>query len=118
MRVPHSCSVWHLNRVLVLGLFAAIAMWARAEAPVQPLRVAIVGLEHGHVEGFLAQLPRHSDVQLVGIADADTALWKKYGKKYSLPDTLFFKSMANMIEVRPSAGGACLHLDRRASSRD
>ena len=100
MRVPHSCSVWHLNRVLVLGLFAAIAMWARGEAPVQPLRVAIVGLEHGHVEGFLAQLPRHSDVQLVGIADADTALWKKYGKKYSLPDTLFFKSMANMIEVR------------------
>ena len=66
--------------------------------------MAIVGLEHGHVEGFLAQLPKHSDVQLVGIADADTALWQKYGKKYSLPDSLFFKSEANMIErSRPQA---------------
>jgi predicted dehydrogenase len=70
----------------------------------QPLKVAIVGLEHGHVEGFLAQIPKHSDVKLVGIADADTTLWQKYGRKYSLPDTLFYKSEANMIErTRPDA---------------
>jgi glucose-fructose oxidoreductase len=101
MRVFHCCSVLQLSRVVVaLGLFAGLSGWARAEAPPQPLRVAIVGLEHGHVEGFLSQLPKHSDVQLVGIADADTDLWKKYGSKYSLPDNLFFKSMANMIEVR------------------
>jgi predicted dehydrogenase len=65
-----------------------------------PLRVAIVGLEHGHVEGFLRSLPQHGDVQLVGIADADPALFAKYRSKYSLPETLFFKSMANMIEER------------------
>jgi predicted dehydrogenase len=65
-----------------------------------PLRVAIVGLEHGHVEGFLRSLPTHKGVQLVGIADADTALFAKYRAKYGLSDTLFFKSMANMIEVR------------------
>ncbi len=65
-----------------------------------PLRVAIVGLEHGHVEGFLRSLPQHGNVQLVGIADADPALFAKYHSKYSLPETLFFKSMANMIEVR------------------
>jgi glucose-fructose oxidoreductase len=63
-----------------------------------PLRVAIVGLEHGHVEGFLSALPKHSDVELVGIADADPALFAKYQKKYSLAETLFFKSEANMIE--------------------
>jgi predicted dehydrogenase len=62
------------------------------------LKVAIVGLEHGHVEGFLGQLPKHADVQLVGIADEDTGLWEKYGKKYSLATTLFYKSEANMIE--------------------
>jgi predicted dehydrogenase len=65
-----------------------------------PLRVAIVGLEHGHVEGFLRSLPSHSNVQLVGIADADPALFAKYRSKFSLPESLFFKSMANMIEVR------------------
>jgi glucose-fructose oxidoreductase len=76
--------------------FAVALLGARAES--QPLKVAIVGLEHGHVEGFLGQLPKHSDVQLVGIADADTTLWQKYGKKYGLADTLFYKSEANMIE--------------------
>jgi predicted dehydrogenase len=52
------------------------------------------------VEGFLASLPQHKDVELVGIAESDSALAAKYQKKYSLPETLFFKSMANMIEVR------------------
>ncbi len=83
-----------------MGLFVAVPGIARAQAPVAPLRVAIVGLEHGHVEGFLAQLPRHHDVELVGIADEHSELTAKYAKKYSLPETLFFKSMANMIEVR------------------
>ncbi len=84
---------------------ALLAIWlagTQSARPAQvndaPLRVAIVGLEHGHVEGFLHALPAHKDVELVGIADADPALWKKYGTKFSLPDTLFYKSMANMIE--------------------
>ena len=85
-----------LVSTFMMMLFAAASLGARAES--QPLKVAIVGLEHGHVEGFLSQLPKHSDVQLVGIADADTTLWQKYGKKYGLADTLFYKSEANMIE--------------------
>jgi glucose-fructose oxidoreductase len=64
----------------------------------QPLRVAIVGLEHGHVEGFLSSLPQHSDVQLVGIAATDPALFAKYRQKFSLAETLFYRSEANMIE--------------------
>ena len=88
--------------MLMMSLACAPAV-SRAEGS-QPLKVAIVGLEHGHVEGFLSQLPKHADVQLVGIADADTTLWQKYGKKYGLADTLFYKSEANMIErTRPQA---------------
>jgi predicted dehydrogenase len=87
-----------LGRVLLIGLVAACPAAAFAQSPPAPLRVAIVGLVHGHVEGFLGQLPKHSDVQLVGIAEADTRLWTKYGEKYSLPYPLFYKSMANMIE--------------------
>src|SRR5579862_6921796 len=87
----------------MMVLFVAAPLGASAEGS-QPLKVAIVGLEHGHVEGFLGQLPKHTDVQLVGIADADTSLWQKYGKKYGLADTLFYKSEANMIErTRPQA---------------
>ncbi len=92
---------------LILGTTAAAAQQSpRTDLPSYiggnppPLRVAIVGLEHGHVEGFLSALPRHSDVQLVGIADADSALLAKYGQKFHLDSSLFFKSEANMIEVR------------------
>jgi glucose-fructose oxidoreductase len=87
-----------IARVLTMVLLASPIACAFAQSQPQKLRVAIVGLAHGHVEGFLAQLPKHSDVELVGVAEADTSLWTKYGKKYSLPDTLFFKSEANMIE--------------------
>lgn len=71
-----------------------------AQTPASPLRVAIVGLVHDHVSGFLAQLPQHRDVELVGIAEPDPALQAKYQKKYALADSLFFKDPAKMIEER------------------
>lgn len=71
-----------------------------AQQAPQPVRVAIVGLAHDHVIGFLQQLPQHSEVELVGIAEADANLIQKYKDKFHLADTLFFKSEANMIEVR------------------
>lgn len=64
------------------------------------LRVAIVGLVHDHVAGFLAQLPQHPDVELVGIVEPDAALQAKYQHKYNLADNLFFKDPAKMIEQR------------------
>src|SRR5579862_3260761 len=86
---------------LAMGLFLIAALaFLPQHLLADPIKVAIVGLEHGHVEGFLRALPKHSDVQLVGIADADPALFAKYSKQFNLPETLFFKSMANMIEVR------------------
>jgi predicted dehydrogenase len=94
----------HLSLIaLVAGLVFAHAAAAQPDSAA-PLRVAIVGLEHGHVEGFLHALPQHHNVQLVGIADADSSLVAKYEQKYALAPTLFYKSEANMIErVHPQA---------------
>lgn len=89
--------------LLLTGLFAAPCFCLAQPAPPR-LRVAIVGLEHGHVEGFLAALPKHEDVELVGIADSDPALFAKYQKRFSLAETLFYRSEANMIEkTKPQA---------------
>jgi len=76
----------------------ALPLSGLSQPAQQPLRVVIVGLEHGHVEGFLAALKHHPDVELVGIADADAELFAKYQKRFSLADTLAYKSEANMIE--------------------
>jgi predicted dehydrogenase len=86
--------------VSVGGLLAGSPMRAAAGEPpprATPLRVAIVGLSHGHVNEFLRNLPGRQDVELVGIAETDTTLWTKYGKRYALAGTLFDKSEANMI---------------------
>jgi predicted dehydrogenase len=98
MRRLSSCFAFRLSRILLLGLLAA--MPGPMAAQPAPLRVAIVGLVHGHVEGLLSALPQHKDVELVGIADPDPALANKYAKKYALPRSLFFTRMETMMEAR------------------
>ncbi len=99
--MPHLIRSFDLRWCLVLLALLAIAPGALlAQTQQAPLRVAIVGLEHGHVEGFLRALPQHKDVELVGIADPDAALVARYGNKYGLPKALFFGGMEEMIEAR------------------
>jgi glucose-fructose oxidoreductase len=88
------------RRLLLACLLPFLFSAAHAQSAQRPLRVAIVGLVHDHVVGFLAQLPQHPDVELVGIAEPDPALQAKYQKKFNLDDKLFFKDPAKMIEQR------------------
>ena len=85
-------------RWVVAWLFS----WTACAAALgqQPLRVAIVGLEHGHVAGFLQQFPQQHEVQLVGIVDTDTALIHRYAEQYHLEPGLFYSSMDTMIAAR------------------
>jgi glucose-fructose oxidoreductase len=78
---------------LLIGTLTAAAV-----APAQT-RVAIVGLEHGHVAGFLPQLPKHPEVQLVGVADPDPTLRQKYAAQFHLDPKIFFPTEEAMIEA-------------------
>jgi predicted dehydrogenase len=72
-----------------------------------PLRLAIAGLVHGHVTGFLRAAQARQDVQIVGISEADAALRRKYAERYSLQDGLLFDSLATMLDrVHPEAVAA------------
>lgn len=70
-----------------------------APAQTQLIRVAIVGLVHGHVHGFLRSLPDHPEIQLVGISEPDAALRKHYEEQTHLPASLFFPSEATMLKA-------------------
>ena len=85
---------------LLLGLLVTASGAQVVNTRPAPLTVAIVGLVHGHVEGFLSALPRQKGIELVGIAEPDLALQAKYEKKYALPHSLFFTGMEQMIEQR------------------
>ncbi|MGC2635765.1 MAG: Gfo/Idh/MocA family oxidoreductase [Acidobacteriaceae bacterium] len=70
----------------------------------QPVRVAIVGLEHGHVTGFLHAFPLQHDAELVGIVDPDAALRAKYEAQFHLDHGLFYPTLdALLAERHPQA---------------
>ncbi len=85
------------TRLLVFAALSALSLTHRAAAQ-QPIRVAIVGLVHGHVQGFLRGLQSHPEIQLVGISEPDTALREKYAASAHLPASLFFPTEAAMLQ--------------------
>ena len=87
-------------------------MWAWA-ASAAPLRVAIVGLEHGHVSGFLnggsALVPaggalHRPDIEVVAIVEPRRELFDKYAQRLHLSPALYFESVSAMAgKVHPDA---------------
>jgi glucose-fructose oxidoreductase len=65
-----------------------------------PVKVAVVGLEHGHVSGFLDGLKQHPEVTLVAVVDPDAALVAKYEQKYSLDHGMFFADVDSMVAAK------------------
>ena len=87
----------------VVAAFAAAASFAQT-AGAPPLRLAIAGLVHGHVSGFLRTATTRKDVQIVGLFDPDPALLRKYAGQFGLPDSALFSDLGTMIDrARPEA---------------
>lgn len=87
-------------RPLVFLLLAAAVFGQEQPAP---LRLAIAGLVHGHVDGFL-RAARGKHVQIVGLYDPDTQLHAKYATKYGLDPALFFTDLNTMLDkTKPEA---------------
>jgi glucose-fructose oxidoreductase len=64
-----------------------------------PLRVALAGLVHGHASGFFDQFQRRTDLQIVGIAEADRQLTAQFQKKYGLEPRLFYSDLEEMLKA-------------------
>lgn len=89
--------------VAALSLLCSGAFCPSA-ASETPVRVAIVGLVHGHVKGLLRALPNHNAAALVAIVEPDTALAKKYADSYRLESKLFYTDLDRMFkEQHPDA---------------
>jgi predicted dehydrogenase len=90
---------------LTSGLAAFSASTVSAQQSAQsgtassaPLRVAIAGLVHGHVGGFLQQNLHRSDIQIVGIAEPDSKLSAFYESKFALAHNIFFANVEEMLD--------------------
>jgi hypothetical protein len=84
------------------GVAALVTAGAQQSAP--PLRLAIAGLVHGHVSGFLRAAQARADVRIVGVYEPDAALLRKYAQRYGLADADVFTDLAAMLDrAKPEA---------------
>ncbi len=68
-----------------------------------PLRVGVAGLTHSHVHWILGRADR-GDIQIVGIAESNRELAKRFLEQHGLPMSLLFNSLEEMLEkTKPEA---------------
>ena len=68
------------------------------------MRLAIAGLAHGHVSGFLRAAQARKDIEIVGVFDSDAALGAKYAKSNNFAPEIVFQDLGAMIDqVKPEA---------------
>jgi predicted dehydrogenase len=82
---------------LLAWLILAVPILRAAEA--EPLRVAIAGLVHGHVEGFLSNSAHRPEIRIVGISDPDRSLFDRYAAKFGLDPALYHGDLEEMLRT-------------------
>ncbi|KAJ4391457.1 hypothetical protein N0V93_005074 [Gnomoniopsis smithogilvyi] len=87
-----------MQLLLLTALLVSVSL--AQNMPSSPIRVAIVGLVHGHVAGILPQLNTSRDAQLIGISEPNTTLAKQYADDYHLAASLFYTDMETMLTAQ------------------
>jgi predicted dehydrogenase len=69
----------------------------------QPLKVDVAGLNHDHAYGLMNQY-KNGEVIIIGIAEPDEQLAQRYKERFQLPDSIFYKSIDEMLaHTKPDA---------------
>jgi predicted dehydrogenase len=90
--------------VMPLLLIATLSSEVVAQADTKPFRVVIAGLTHGHVAGFLDAAAKRTDIQIVGIAEPDQQLERRYSGQYKLNPNLLYNDLDQMLTAtKPQA---------------
>ena len=92
-------------RLLCVALVALLVLCSPHPSQSRgPIRVALVGLVHGHAQGFLHSLPGNDVATLVAIVEPQQALAQAYAAKYHLDAKLFYADIEKMlVEQHPDA---------------
>jgi predicted dehydrogenase len=83
----------------LLLLFAGVVSYApSSSAQTAPrLRVGIVGLVHGHVDGFFKYSGKSPAIEIIGMAEPDPQLLAQAGATYGFNRSQLFSSLEEMI---------------------
>lgn len=82
--------------LLFLSIFMLKANAQTANANGKPLRVGIAGLTHTHVHWILGR-EKKGDIEIVGIAEADTSLARRYSAQHGYNINIVYASLKEML---------------------
>src|SRR5271169_2291771 len=92
-----------LPRIMKTAVFAFCLLLSLAARPgfseenKPPVRIAIIGLVHTHVRGFLPQALTNAEVQIVGIVEPDQTLVAQFARLYQINTNLFYGSLEELV---------------------
>lgn len=81
-----------------LTVFLAMTLLLGGAVAQERLKVAVAGLSHDHVHTLLRAY-QEQRIEVVGIAEANIRLVDRYRKNYELPDSLFFRTVGEMLHA-------------------
>ena len=90
--------------IIIFMIVNSVSAMAQKDTTVpKPLRVAVVGLVHDHVDWILGR-ENKSDIEIVGIAEPDRSLAEKYSKQHGYNMNIVYNTMEEMIgKTKPEA---------------
>ena len=83
--------------LFLLLAFSISSSPARGPQNTAPLRVVVAGLVHGHAAGFFHRYLHNPDLQVVGIAEPDRALFDRYAKQFGLDASLYHADLDELL---------------------
>jgi len=84
--------------MIAASLFVMVSLADAQINGAPPLRIAIAGLVHGHVEGFFQRSLHRPDIQVVGIAERDQEVISRYANQFGLDRSVIFSDLEDMLQ--------------------
>jgi predicted dehydrogenase len=106
-RVKQIVLLWSLCVLSAVQAFAQAPAGAGPAPAEAPLRLAIAGVVHGHVHGFMRRLQTHQNVQVIAVAEPDPALRQAFVTRYKIAESMAFADVPSMLAAaKPEAVAA------------
>lgn len=90
-----------MSRICVSAVFVAFffasVVFGQTPQSNPPLRVAIVGLVHGHVHGFFDHYRGSKEIEVVGLVETDGSILATAARRYGFQASQIFTDLEDMI---------------------
>jgi predicted dehydrogenase len=92
------------SRIFIFSILSLFCLQFVCAQSTNPVRIGIDGLSHDHIHGLLKNHRDRTDIQIVGIAEANQALVEKYANLYGFDKHIVYSDLATMIEKTKPEG--------------